>query len=184
MPRTYPIQGERPPANVAQERSFVLGLIDLTPTLRRYARSLVRSSDGADDLLQDTFERAWRARDRYDPELDLRRWLVVIMRNRFYDVVASNRNTKQDTEGYHAARLAAAASQAMHLEVKGLLVAIAALPALYRQAMNAVVLDGQSYRNAAAELGCPVATLKSRVQRSRHILQEHDPAYHGADKLH
>lgn len=156
----------------ASSQAFASDLRKMTPGLQRYARTLTRTAASAEDLLQDTLERAWRNRDRYDPLRDLRPWLMVIMRNRYYDVVAANRATVQDVAGKHAGQLAILPTQLLGLEVAELLRAIDALPKMYRDAVDAILLQKLSYRVGAALFNCPVPTLKSRVQRARRMLKE------------
>lgn len=93
------------------------------------------------------------------------------MRNRFYDVVSANRHTVQDVDGQHAARLSVLPTQFFQLEVASVILAIDALPAPYRQAMDAIILQSLSYETGAALIKCPVPTLKSRVQRGKRMLQ-------------
>ena len=65
---------------------FADDLIALLPNLRRYALSLCRNGDTADDLVQTTVERAFVARDRHDPATRLDAWLFRILRNAFIDM--------------------------------------------------------------------------------------------------
>ncbi len=58
---------------------------DCLPHLRAYARSLTRTSDAADDLVQDALLRAWGARTRFREGTNFRAWLFTILRNRFLD---------------------------------------------------------------------------------------------------
>jgi len=67
------------------ERDFLDGLEELLPHLRRYARALTRDPDGADDLVQDTLERAIARRDRYRPGTSLRSWSFTLMHNLHID---------------------------------------------------------------------------------------------------
>lgn len=66
-------------------------LIRLLPALRRYALSLARRADVADDLVQTTVERAILAAGRHDPALRLEPWLFCIMRNVFIDLTRRQR---------------------------------------------------------------------------------------------
>ena len=50
-------------------------LTTLIPRLRRYARALSRNEDAADDLVQDSLERAWRKAHHWEPGSDLRAWV-------------------------------------------------------------------------------------------------------------
>ncbi|MGL5010995.1 MAG: sigma-70 family RNA polymerase sigma factor, partial [Paracoccaceae bacterium] len=65
--------------------SFSNDLIALLPNLRRFALSLCRRADLADDLVQITAERAFAARDRFDPATRLDAWLFRILRNAWID---------------------------------------------------------------------------------------------------
>ena len=71
--------------------AFSLELIALLPRLRRYARVLVGSGGGADDLVQDTVERALGRHLQWRPGSDLRAWLFSIMHNRAVDLIRSDR---------------------------------------------------------------------------------------------
>ena len=64
-----------PPMNEAKR------LVDLIPRLRRYARALVGDRATADDLVQDTLERAWAKLHLYRRGTDLRAWLFTVMHN-------------------------------------------------------------------------------------------------------
>lgn len=67
----------------------------LIPSLRRYARFLVRDAHASDDLVQDSLERAVRHLDRFQEGTNLRAWLLTIMRNCFFD---GTRKAKRNNE--------------------------------------------------------------------------------------
>ncbi|WP_415184407.1 sigma-70 family RNA polymerase sigma factor [Phaeovulum sp.] len=75
---------------------FNEALIALLPNLRRFALSLSRRSDMADDLVQITVERALSARNNFDPAQPLDMWLFRILRNAFIDMTrrAKTRGTE------------------------------------------------------------------------------------------
>src|SRR3979411_2719844 len=68
-------------------------LVDLIPRLRRYARALVSDRASADDLVQDTLERAWSKLHLYRRGTDLRAWLFTVMHNVHVNKVRATRAT-------------------------------------------------------------------------------------------
>lgn len=149
---------------------FKAGLVALIPRLRAYAMSLTRTPALADDLVQDTLERAWRARDGFRPDSDLRIWLFTILRNRFTDSYRRQKNTVQDVNGQHAIRVSSPAEQHWRLQYDDLLQAMARLPPDSRSALILISGAGLTFEEAAKVCGCPISTLKSRVQRARRSL--------------
>ena len=73
------------------DAAFGEAMIRLLPNLRRYAMSLARRVDLAEDLVQTTVERAIRASASYDPAARLEPWLFRITRNAFIDVTRRQR---------------------------------------------------------------------------------------------
>lgn len=67
------------------DAAFAEAMIALLPNLRRYALSLARRPDLADDLVQQTVERALSRADSFDPTQRLEPWLFRILRNAFID---------------------------------------------------------------------------------------------------
>lgn len=150
--------------------TFADDLIALLPNLRRYALSLCRNGDTADDLVQSTVERALAARDRHDPATRLDAWLFRILRNAFIDMT---RRTKTrginvdiadmpealivDGPAVTEARLMLSAAEA----------AIAALPVDQREVMLLICIEEMTYAEAASVLGIPVGTVMSRLARAR-----------------
>src|SRR5205823_12633462 len=68
-------------------------LVDLIPRLRRYARALVGDRASADDLVQDTLERAWAKLHLYRRGTDLRAWLFTVMHNVHVNKIRAARAT-------------------------------------------------------------------------------------------
>src|SRR5450755_3655503 len=66
----------------AQDEAAIVACI---PSLRRYARGLTADLDRADDLVQDTLERAWRSFSMWQRRGEVRAWLFGILHNRFVD---------------------------------------------------------------------------------------------------
>jgi len=138
----------------------------LIPQLRGYAIALTRSSTEADDLVQEALTRAWRFREGFDGA-NLKAWLFKILRNCFHTEIASRKGVVQDVDGRFAAQLVHGPEQDWYMEYRDLLEAIARLTPLCREALLLVAASGLSYEEAGHVAGCPVGTMKSRVNRAR-----------------
>ncbi len=145
--------------------SDALSLIALIPRLRRYARALVGERAAADDLVQDTLERAWSKLHLYRHGTDLRAWLFTVMHNVHVNQVRAARPTAALDEAMP--ELAQRAVQGDALLVRDLERAIAALPAAQREVLLLVALEDMSYEEAARVLGIPIGTVMSRLARAR-----------------
>ena len=144
-------------------------LVDLIPRLRRYARALVGERAGADDLVQDTLERAWSKLHLYRRGTDLRAWLFTVMHNVHVNKLRSARPTDPLDEAMP--ELAQRAPQADALLVRDLDRAIARLPADQRAVLLLVTLEEMSYEEVARTLGIPIGTVMSRLSRAREKLR-------------
>lgn len=141
------------------------GLIALIPRLRRYARALVGERAAADDLVQDTLERAWSKLHLYRHGTDLRAWLFTVMHNVYVNQVRASRPTTALEEAMP--ELAQRAVQGDALLVRDLERAVAALPAAQREVLLLVALEDLSYDETARVLGIPIGTVMSRLARAR-----------------
>ena len=144
-------------------------LVELIPRLRRYARALVGDRATADDLVQDTLERAWAKLHLYRRGTDLRAWLFTVMHNVHVNRVRSARAT--DTLDDEMPELAQRASQGDALLVRDLDRAIARLPAEQRAVLLLVTLEEMSYETVASTLEIPIGTVMSRLSRAREKLR-------------
>lgn len=151
---------------------FKSELVALMPRLRGYAMALTGSATEADDLVQDTLVRAWRFRDSFQQGSNLKAWVCKILRNTFYTGAVARKHTVQDVEGKFAARLACDPDQEWRLQYSQLLEALGELTQEARDSLLMVVAAGLSYEEAAELAGCPVGTMKSRVNRAREHLAE------------
>lgn len=145
--------------------SDAVSLIALIPRLRRYARALVSERAAADDLVQDTLERAWSKLHLYRHGTDLRAWLFTVMHNVHVNQVRAARPTA--TLEDDMPELAQRAVQGDALLVRDLERAIAALPAAQREVLLLVALEDLSYEQTARVLGIPIGTVMSRLARAR-----------------
>jgi RNA polymerase sigma-70 factor (ECF subfamily) len=144
-------------------------LVDLIPRLRRYARALVADRASADDLVQDTLERAWAKLHLYRRGTDLRAWLFTVMHNVHVNKVRSARPT--DPLEDEMPELAQRAAQGDSLVVRDLDRAIARLPDEQRAVLLLVTLEEMSYDQVARALGIPIGTVMSRLSRAREKLR-------------
>lgn len=144
-------------------------LVELIPRLRRYARALVGDRASADDLVQDTLERAWAKLHLYRRGTDLRAWLFTVMHNVHVNKVRATRPT--DSLHDEMPELALRAPQGDALVVRDLDRAIALLPGEQRAVLLLVTLEDMSYEEVARTLGIPIGTVMSRLSRAREKLR-------------
>lgn len=146
---------------------FQTSLLAIVPALRRFAISLNRDPVAADDLVQDTLLRAWRARRSFQVGTNFEAWTFTILRNQFYTGQRKRRPEVQDEDGEQAARLSSLPEQGGHLDLADVQAALARLTPSMREALILVTTENLSYDEAAAVLNCRVGTVKSRVSRAR-----------------
>jgi len=144
-------------------------LIELIPRLRRYARALVGERAAADDLVQDTLERAWAKLHLCRRGADLRAWLFTVMHNVHVNRLRAAR--PMDPLEDEMPELAQRATQGDALMVRDLERAVAALPIAQRQVLLLVALEDLSYEETARVLEIPIGTVMSRLARAREKLR-------------
>jgi RNA polymerase sigma-70 factor (ECF subfamily) len=148
--------------------------------LYRVALSITRSHADAEDLVQDTLLRAYRAIESFDGRHP-RAWLLTIMRNAQVNRVRRRRPEPLHDPDDVARQVAATADEAAQPDeayMAGVLdqhlgAALAALPPKFRQAVELIDVNELSYREAAEVLGIPVGTAMSRLSRARRRLRNH-----------
>lgn len=157
------------------QTDFDAALIAGLPKLRRYALSLCRRHDLADDLVQTAVERAVAARSRFDPDSSLDAWLFRILRNAWIDHTRRNatRGTELDvTEMPEAAVHDGDRALAAHMAMRETEVALASLPADQQEILRLVCFEELTYAEAAEVLEIPRGTVMSRLSRARIALAE------------
>ena len=140
------------------------------PRLRRYARALVGDRAAADDLVQDTLERAWSRVAQWRQGSDLRAWLFSIMHNLRVDQLRRPglKTLPMEDEDF---AVPARATQSDRLELNDLESALARLPEEQRAVLLLVAIEEMRYDEVAATLGIPVGTVMSRLSRGRERLR-------------
>lgn len=144
-------------------------IVELIPRLRRYARALAGDRAAADDLVQDTLERAWAKLHLYRRGTDLRAWLFTVMHNVYVNQLRAARPGVQFDE--EMPELSQPARQTDALELRDLDLAIRRLPPEQREVLLLVVLEDMSYDEAAGTLDIPIGTVMSRLARAREKLR-------------
>jgi RNA polymerase sigma-70 factor (ECF subfamily) len=153
--------------------------------LYKVASYLTKKRARAEDLVQETYLRAFRFFDKFEPGTNCKAWLLSILRHLFVNRYRQRKNQPElvdckvldeifectveqeemmesgDPENLLLSNL-------MHEEVED---ALNGLPADYRRAVNLVDIDELSYQEAADVMKCPIGTLRSRVSRGRRMLE-------------
>ena len=173
-----------PPAVRAQLESDALSHID---ALYRTAVRLTRNPADAEDLVQETYLRAFRALDRFQPGTNLRAWLFKILTNAFINEY--RRRSRQprstsldDTEEYYVythlidsgiqPNAVSPEDEVLSGIADGAVVrALEELPPDFRQVVLLADVEGFAYREIAEILDIPIGTVMSRLHRARRRLQ-------------
>lgn len=142
------------------------------PRLRRYARALANDRYLADDLIQDTLERAWNKYHLWRPGSDLRAWLFAIMHNVF---VNQMRGRRMDVEVLtdEMPTVAVRDKQSDGIELADLRRALSRLSVEHREILLLVAVEQMKYEEIGDALGIPVGTVMSRLSRARERLRQH-----------
>jgi RNA polymerase sigma factor (sigma-70 family) len=149
-------------------------LVAQIPGLRRYARALTGNAWAADDLVQDTLERACTKWRLWAVGSDLRAWLFTLMHNLFVNQLQhSNRQaglaTPLDIDEVQEQLAAPDTGQDQMLDLQRCLLR---LPQDQRAVLLLVSVEDMSYEETARIVGAPVGTVMSRLSRARARLRE------------
>jgi len=145
-------------------------LLSWVPRLRRYARALASSSE-ADDLVQDTLERAWAKAALWPGVGDMRAWLFGIMHNLHVDALRRPRLPTESLDEDDMPEIPVAPKQDEGLALLDLQAALDLLPREQKEVLLLVSLEEMSYAEVAQTLGIPLGTVMSRLSRGRERLR-------------
>src|SRR6266446_1440259 len=126
-------------------------IIEHIPRLRRYARALVGDRYVADDLVQDTLERAWNKFYLWRPGSDLRAWLFTIMHNVFINQARRRRYELEQADVDRVLR---------------------SLSTEQREVVLLVAVEQLTYEEVSRALDIPIGTVMSRLSRARERLRQ------------
>ena len=174
--RVRPMNGRASPAVSAAGHPAEL-LEAHIPGLRRYANALLRGDrESADDLVQDSLERALSCWHQRRTDGDLRGWIYTILYHRF---VTDRRRQRRDlgrksmTEILETEQPGVEGGQEGALAHRDLLRGFAELPEEQRSVLLLVAVEDFSYRETAQVLGLPIGTVMSRLSRGREHLRQY-----------
>jgi RNA polymerase sigma-70 factor (ECF subfamily) len=149
--------------------------------LYRVARRLTGNEADADDLVQETMLKAFRSWDQYQQGTNAKAWLVTILRNAFINEYR-RRTRRPETVDVDTLEPYAVFPEVQDEDPQGtffdrivddeVLKAIDELPEAFREAVVLSDVEGMSYQEIARILKIPVGTVKSRLFRGRHALQD------------
>jgi RNA polymerase sigma-70 factor, ECF subfamily len=170
-------------AGEARDRvRFEEDALELADQVYRVARRLVSTREEAEDLVQETYARAFRSWRSFQPGTNLRAWLFRILTNLNIDRGRREQRTPilepiEEGDYYLYNRLEdAGAPQAEEqiverLSQDGVVEALAAVPHDFRDVLVLVDIGDFSYKDAAQILDIPVGTVMSRLHRGRRVLK-------------
>ena len=172
-------------ANEARDRvRFEEEALALADQVFRVARGLVNSREEAEDLVQQTYERAFRSWRSYTPGTNLRAWLLRILTNLNIDRarrVQRRPQTQPMEEGDYFLynKLEESAGRPLEeervverLSQDDVVGALSAVPHDFRDVLVLVDIGDFSYQDAAQILDIPIGTVMSRLHRARRVLKQ------------
>ena len=167
---------------------FTNDAMQYAPQLFATALRMTRNRADAEDLVQETFLKGWRAFDSYQQGTNLRAWLFRIMTNTFINKYNSQQRRPQETElddveelflfrrmgAFDQSKMnQSAEDQMLELftdeEVKN---AIESLPETFRIPVLLSDVEGFSYKEIAEMIEVPIGTVMSRLHRGRKAMQK------------
>ena len=155
-------------ASVEQIRTSIVALL---PRLRRFARVITRHPEDADDLVQLAVERALLRHSQWNEALRFESWMFGIVRNAWIDEVRARKRRSAVLAPEEEGSNVADGMAREHVDALSVQKAMGALPEEQRVAVALVLIEGLSYKEAAAALDIPQGTLTSRLARGREALQ-------------
>jgi RNA polymerase sigma-70 factor, ECF subfamily len=167
-----------------QQRAFEREALPHTELLYNYALRMTNNPADADDLLQETFLKAYRFWDKYEQGTNIRAWLFRIMKNSYIN--RYRKETKepatveyQEVENFYTSVRdeSAAPSDAQENMIGNLLdddvaSAVADLPEDFRTVVILCDIEGLSYEEIAEFVDIPLGTVRSRLHRGRKLLRD------------
>jgi len=155
------------------DEAFGDQMVAQMPYLRAFAISLCGSHSLADDLVQDTLVKAWSHADSFEPNTNLRAWLVTILRNTYFSSYRKRSREVQDSDNLLAQQIPVKGGQESALTLADVQSALDKLAPEHKEILLMIGITELSYEEAAQICGVAIGTVKSRLNRARAKLAEH-----------
>ncbi|GBD05331.1 ECF RNA polymerase sigma factor SigR [bacterium HR20] len=182
LPTTTPPTTAGAMTDADRRRLFEQEMVPHLAAVRTLALRLCRNPDDADDLVQDTYLKAFRFLESFTPGTNAKAWLMTICKNTFINKYRSEQRSGQTIsyeeieEFYETLRPDEVpqsdpfTSQFDQLLDDQVLEALQSLPDEFRTVVILCDIEEMSYEEAAELLGCPIGTVRSRFHRARAAL--------------
>ena len=185
---------QQPNETAAQERArFEKLAMPAVNALYRQAMKLTNNPEDAQDLVQDTFERGFKAFDSFEDGSNFEAWMTTIERNAYFNQYAKAKRRPQrandstgeydDWDIYAASEHSSEGLKSAEQEYldafapQEIMAALAKLPPERRQVFIDAAIDGKSYQQVADEQGVKIGTVMSRLNRARTQLKRELSSY-------
>lgn len=183
----------RNPSKTKYDKIFENELLPHVGALQTFAYHLTYNQDDADDLVQETYLKAYRFIDKYDEGTNAKAWLFKILKNAYineyrkrvkqptkvdYEEIVAYHDTDDDRiSGYSDLR----EEIFLHMMGDEVTSAINSLPIDFRTVILLCDIEGFTYEEIASIIDVPIGTVRSRLFRARNLLKEKLTSY--AQKL-
>jgi len=173
-------------ATLVDPRKFEEQMLPLLDVMYRVALRFTRNREDAEDLVQETMLKAFRAYDRFEEGTSLRAWMLRILTNSYYNKYRRRVHERRAAElpaddPYHDGLVSDASMRCLRdpeaamerpLLSEELGRAIDRLPETFRAVFVLAEVEGLAYREIAEAMNTPIGTVMSRLHRARKLLQQ------------
>ncbi len=173
---------------MADKATFTAQTMEHMPSLYTAALRMTRNPADAEDLVQDTYLKAYRAFDSFQEGTNLKAWLYRILTNTFINTYRAKKRRPEESDiddveqlylyrrlgGLEGAQSGRSAEDEVldHFTEADIKEAVESLPEQFRLAVLLGDVEGFSYKEIAQILDVPIGTVMSRLHRGRRALQK------------